>query len=162
MDFHLYDGIERRYRHTDLVQNVGLQAVAQLLDLPEPPARDVLLYDLSFHSGGWGVLDRLAITLSADPIIWESVIKTVKAMTPEEASTKESWVADLVWLFTGEELPVPLRPAAARFINFERYQFQSECHSSSRILFQLDSDVNEWVALWGDDAKLNYRAYSHG
>lgn len=55
---------------------------------------------------------------------------------------------DLIWLLTGEEEEVPIRPAAVRFINQHRREFQAECVPSSRILFELPSDVNDWVALW--------------
>lgn len=43
-----------------------------------------------------------------------------------------------------------------------RREFQAECVPSSLILFGHESDVNDWVALWGDDTRLNYLGYSQG
>lgn len=162
MDLHPYDGVERRFRHTDADHDTGLSVVARVLHLPEPPPRDGVFYDLSFYSGGIGVLDRLAITLPADRATWESVIAAIRAKPPEEASRDAGWADELLWLFAGEEKPAPLREAAARFINGERREFQSECLPASRILLADGSGVNYWEALWGDDATLNYLRYDQG
>jgi hypothetical protein len=161
VDLHPYDNVERRYRHTDGTRDEGRKVVAQVLGLPEPPAGE-LLFDMSFFSGGIGVLDRLAIALPADPALWSSVVKSLRCRTPEEASADESWLGDLLWLLTGDKERIPIRPAAARFINRERREFQTECVPTSRILFGYESDVNDWVVLWGDDARLNYLGYSQG
>jgi hypothetical protein len=67
MNLHPYDNIERRYRHTDIPNAEGLAVAARLLQLPEPLSGDEVFYDLSFFSGGIGVLDRLAISLPASP-----------------------------------------------------------------------------------------------
>jgi hypothetical protein len=66
MNLHPYDGVERRYRHTDAERDTGLAIVARLLRLPHISSSQVVGYDLSFYSGGIGVLDKLAITLQAD------------------------------------------------------------------------------------------------
>ena len=158
---HPYDNVERRFRHTDAARDQGRAVVAQVLRLPELPAGE-LRYDLSFFSGGIGVLDRLAITIPADPVLWSSVVRSLRGRTPEEAGSDDSWAGELIWLLTGEEEEVPIRLPAVRFINQERREFQTECVPSSRILFGHDSNVNDWVALWGDDTRLNYLGYSQG
>ncbi len=159
MDLHPYDNVERRFRHTDAAPDEGRAVAARVLGLPELPAGEVL-FDLSFFSGGIGVLDRLALTLPADPALWSRVASALRARTPEEASADESRAGELVWLF--DEGEVPIRTAAVRFINRERRGFQTECVPSSRILFWQDSDVNGWVALRGDETRLNYLGYSQG
>jgi len=68
----------------------------------------------------------------------------------------------LIWLLTGAERQFPIRPAAALFINRQRREFQAERVPSARIQFGHGSDVNDWVALWGDDRRLNYLGYSQG
>jgi hypothetical protein len=161
VDLHAYDNVERRFRHTDATRDEGRAVVARVLGLSEPPAGE-LLFDLSFFSGGIGVLDHLAITLPADPVLWSRVVSSLRARTPEEASADEARARELHWLLTGEEGEAPIRPAGVQFINQQRRAFQAECVSSSRILFGDDSDVNDWVALWGDDALLNYLGYSQG
>jgi hypothetical protein len=161
VDLHPYDNVERRYRHTDGTRGEGRDVVAQVLGLQQPPAGE-LLFDMSFFSGGTGVLDRLAIAVPADPVLWSSVVRSLRCRTPEEASTEESWLKQLIWLLTSKQERIPIRDAAVKFINRERRAFQTECAATSRILFAYESDVNDWVALWGDDGRLNYLGYSQG
>jgi hypothetical protein len=124
MNLHPYDNVERHYRHTDGTRGDGREVVAQVLGLSELPAGE-LLFDMSFFSGGIGVLDRLAIALPADPVLWSSVVRSLRCRTPEEASTEESWRGQLIWLLTGVEERIPIRPAAVRFINRARREFQA-------------------------------------
>jgi hypothetical protein len=161
MDLHPYDNIERRYRHTDRTRDEGREVVAKLLSLPEPPSGE-LLFDLSIFSGGIGVLDRLAITFRADDVLWSRVMNSLQGRTPEEANTDEAWIGDLIWLLTGEEERVPIRPAAVQFVNEQRRTFQTDCLLTSRILISHQSDVNDWSVLWGNDTWLNYVGYSQG
>jgi hypothetical protein len=162
MNLHPYDGVERRFRHTDTEHEAGLAIVARLLGLPTLPPSHVILYDLSFYSGGIGVLDKLAITLRADQSIWASVSAALAARTPEQALHDPEWADDLAWLLFDDEQPAELGELAARFINQERRAFQTECHPASQILLAEGSGVNWWLALWGDDATLNYLSYDQG
>jgi hypothetical protein len=162
MDLHPYDGVERRFHHTDADLATGLSVVARVLHLPGPPPREGVFYDLSFYSGGIGVLDNRAITLPADSATWATVTAATGAKPLEEASRDAGWADELLGLFASEEKPVPLREAAVRFINGERREFQSECLPTGRILFAEGSGVNYWEALWGDGATLNYLRYDQG
>jgi hypothetical protein len=162
MDLHPYDGVERRFRHTDAVRDTGLGVVVQLLHLPQHASSEGVLYDLSFYSGGIGILDNLAITLPADRTIWAGVVAALRAKTPEDASDDPGWADELVWLLTSEEELVSLREAAVQFINTKRHAFQTECLSTNDILFADGSGVNYWIALWGDETRLNYCGYDQG
>jgi hypothetical protein len=161
VNLHSYDGIERRYRHTDAAQEKGRSVAAQILNLPEPITSD-LLFDLSLYSGGTGVLDRLAISLPADPALWSQITESLQLRTLEDAAADEGRLENLLWLFTGKEDAIPLGLAAVQFINQERRHFQPSCTSSSRILIGDQSDVNDWVVVWGDEQWLNYLAFSQG
>lgn len=161
MDLHPYDNVERRFSHTDAARTEGRSVVARVLRLPAPPTGE-LLYDLSFFSGGIGVLDHLAITLPADPALWSQITASHRGHTPEAAAWDDEWARELIWLLTGEEGDVPIRPAAVQFVNRHRREFQTECTLASRILFEYPSDVNDWTAVWGDDTWLNYLGYSQG
>jgi hypothetical protein len=161
VDLHPYDNIERRFCHTDADQGEGRAVIGQVLRLPELPVGE-LLYDLSFFSGGIGVLDRLAITLPGDPVLWSRLANSLRGRTPEEAAEDSSWAGELIWLLTGEVEEVPLRPSAVHFINQHRREYQPACDPSGRILFGHESDVNDWVVLWGGDSSLNYLGYSQG
>jgi hypothetical protein len=162
LDLHPYDNIERRYRDTDVSQEAGLEVIKTLLHLGAAPSPEGLFYDLMFFSGGIGVLDELAISMPASTELWAGIAAGLRAQSPEKAIEEESWAEELMWLLTGEDGPAAPRAAAIRFINSERRPFQAECHSASRILFQADSNVNDWTVLWGNDAQLNYLGYSQG
>jgi hypothetical protein len=158
----LYDNVDYQYRHTDVDRSVGLKAVSNLLHLSEPPSPDAL-YDLFFFSGGIGVLNRFAITLPANSTIWTNVVAVLNAWTLEQASSDKSWAKELLWLFIWQEdRLLPLRPAADRFINEQRREFQTESTPANRVLVGHPSDVNDWTVLWGDDTTLNYLGYSQG
>ncbi|HEY7180908.1 MAG TPA: hypothetical protein VIC84_05795 [Blastocatellia bacterium] len=162
MDLHPYDGVDRRYRHTDADPSMGLAIVEHILGLPRIPPSEGVLYDLSFYSGGIGVLDRLAIAIPADPGLWAGVITALNAREPEDAANDVVWAGDFRWLIQGAEQLSPIREAAMKFVNSERIPFQEECTPRSRLLFQSDSDVNDWAVIWGTDHHLNYLGYSQG
>lgn len=162
LNLHPYDGVDRHYCHTDADPSAGLAIVAQILSLPGTPSVEGLFYDLSIYSGGCGVLDRLAIALSADPSVWAAATTALRAREPVDAASDEVWAEDFNWLLNGDEEPLPVREAAARFVNSERRSFQTACTPHSRILFQSNSDVNDWAVIWGDETHLNYLGGSQG
>src|SRR5262245_35665354 len=90
VNLHPYDNVERRFRHTDETRGEGREVVAHVLRLPDSPAGE-LLFDMSFFSGGIGVLDRVAIALPADAALWSSVVTSLHGRTPEEATAEEPW-----------------------------------------------------------------------
>lgn len=161
MELHPYDGIERRFRHTDPVPGYGPEALALVLRLSHVPAGK-LLYDLSFYSGGVGIIDNLAASVSATPELWAEAIAGMRAQTLEEAASDPDWTPELRWLLTSAEDPVPLRPAAVEFIAEHQLGFQSICRPEDRILFEHGSNGNHWGILWGDDARLNFLGYDQG
>jgi hypothetical protein len=162
MDLQPYDGIERRFRHTDVDPRAGLDLIARLLRLSQPPAPDEALYELSFYSGGTGVLDRHALAIRVTPAVWAHVASALNAVTPEEAGMAPDWADELAWLLAGEEERIPLRHAAVAFINSKRRDFQAECSPADHILIVDGSGVNYWSVLWGTDQLLNYLGYDQG
>ncbi|AWM37560.1 hypothetical protein GobsT_44520 [Gemmata obscuriglobus] len=161
MDLHPYDGVERRFRYTDVQPGYGPEALARVLRLSRPPSGEVL-YDLSFFSGGIGIIDHLSASLLATPELWAEVVAGLEAQSLEEAANNTEWAAELGWLLTAAEGPTLLRPAAAAFIAQHRQDFQPLCHPGDRILFECASDVNHWGVLWGDDTRINFLGYDQG
>lgn len=161
MDLHPYDGKERRYRHTDSDVAPGVRIVMGLLHLPAPPSASGLMYDLSFYSGGIGVVDRLAITLPREDTS-APILARLPCKPPEEVASDPSCRDDFLWLIDDEEDPLPVRAAAARFINEHRREFQPECQVSSSMWFMTESGVNAWTALWETDGLLSYLSYDQG
>jgi hypothetical protein len=162
MNLHPYDGVDRRFRHTDADPATGLAIVAHILGLPRTPSSQGLLYDLSFYSGGIGILDHLAIAIPADLGLWAGVIAALSAREPELAANDVGWAEAFLWLIKGAEQPSLIREAAMEFVNSKLKSFQEECTPRSRLLFQYNSDVNDWAVIWGTVAHLNYLGYSQG
>lgn len=162
MNLYSYDNTERHYHHTDLQKDEGLEIVSRLLYLTIETLPADVLYDLSFYSGGIGILDRLAIKLTVNPKMWMDIVAALRGQTPEKAKEDIDWIEDLLWLLTDEEESVDLRLAAVLFIEGQRYPFQAKCHPTSHIFFEHESNVNHWLVLWGDDMQLNYLLYDQG
>ncbi len=139
----------------------GLNRVAQLLGLSTPPPIQDLYFDLHFSSGGIGVYDNLAISIPATKELWESVRAFLNVSTPQQIADGE-WGEDFIWLIAGEEAPGSIEEAAEAFINEERSEFQSTCRVGQTILFQVESNVNDWIGLWGTTDRLNYLGFSQG
>ncbi len=167
MDLHPYDGVNRRFLHTDIDRTAGFDVIARILRLPISLLKNDILYDLSFYSGGVGIIDRLAISLPADVTLWASIIDKLGAKTIEAANQNSDWASDLAWLVSdGEddeeeenELIIVDREAAIKFVNGERYKFQTSCKTIDRIYFTEESNVNSWCALWGEDRNIKALHY---
>jgi hypothetical protein len=162
VDLHPYDGRERDFRHTDVDRAAGLHIVAKVLALPQAPEVDGVKYELSFYSGGIGILDKLAITLPAGVASAEAVVARLGLVTPDAAAADEAWGSDFLWLVDDEEEPLPLRQAAIRFINEERRSFQPECLGTDSFWFANDCSVNAWTALWEHEGALSFLGFDQG
>ena len=159
---HRYDGKEYDFRDDDQSAYQGRHQVAALLGLSKLPQATGLRFDLSFYSGGIGVLDRHAITMDADRDLWSTTSSFLNARTPTESATDKEWGDDFKWLVTRDEPFPTIDDATIAFINSERESFQAECLSGMHVLFSATSDVNDWSVLWGTDFRLNFLAYSQG
>jgi len=160
LDLHPYDGVDQHYRHTDAYPAKGLAIVTYILGFTKTPSSDGLLYDLSFYSGGIGVLDSLAITIPADAVIWAEA--SADAREPEDIAKDEEWAEEFLWLIRSDDDSSPVRARAVKFVNSERKPFQEECTTESRLLFHRNSNVNDWSVCWGSEAQLNFLGYSQG
>jgi hypothetical protein len=161
-DLHPYDGVERRFSHTDTPNDMGIALVLHLLHLEALPCAVNVRYDLSFFSGGIGIYDQLAISISANDAAWGQVAAALRVTPPEEAAGDPAWGEDFIWLVSDEEESISPRAAAVQFINQKRFDFQPECKLADRILFEVGSDGNSWLVLWGCENLLNYRSFDQG
>ena len=159
-ELHPYDGGTRRFRHTDADPVAGLAAVGKLLRWAGP--LEGLEYDVSFYSGGVGVLDTLAITFLVGAEGWEPFVRALRALPVGDLVGDPEWGEDFLWLVRGDEETVAPAVAAVEFVNEQRKEFQPVCLATDRVLFQRCSNVNDWLVLWGDDSRLSYLAHSAG
>jgi hypothetical protein len=156
VSLHPYDGGTRCFLDSDPDPGDGLRIVARLLALAAPPPADGLRYDLSFYSGGMGIIDHVAIAI---PIANVDVFALVRAAHAEtlEASAADPRDGEYFLALNEDE-----DHAAARFINEHRASFQPVCRATSPIWFEASSGVNHWTALWESDGQLNYLAFDQG
>lgn len=163
---HPYDGQERRYRHTDADADVlarGRAEVARLLDLPEPPPAEGLCYDLSFYSGGIGVLDRLSVSMECEAPQVDAIVQGQGLVTPEQALADPEWGEDFEWLVRDERQPAQtLAEAVAAFVDQERPEWLPPLADPTRAWFARNSDVNCWMVLYESDRGLCTMAYDQG
>ena len=157
-----YDNVEHHFRHTDSSSELGREQVASLLGLVDTPEPEGLQYELSFFSGGIGVLDKHAIAMTADVNIWSTVAAHLDAKSPMELAADDEWGNAFVWLVSHGEDFASVSDAAIAFINSEQAEFQERCNRDMKCLFEKHSNVNDWVALWGTERSLFYLAYSQG
>lgn len=155
-----YDGIERRYRKSDLDLEKNLNIVQNLLGFR--PSVDRLDFDLSFYSGGIGIYDKLAISCDASSDQMRLVRDKLRLYSPNEAIAMKEWEEDFIWLVTGEESCVNILSGSAGFINQEKAEFQDICLPEHTMLFSCESNVNDWTAIWGSGTRLNYAYFNQG
>lgn len=160
MNLHPYDGKERRFTHKDIKQGKGLSIINDLLGFE--PQGNGLLYDLSFYSGGIGVIDKLAITFPASYCKFEVLKNKLEILSPEDAGNDEFWSEDFIWLVEDEALKQDIRVKSINFINENKLPFQATCTANSDIFFVKWSDVNDWTVIWIDSGVFNYAAFSQG
>lgn len=164
-DLHPYDGRVRRFRDSDedpaaVARGRGL--VAAQLSLPGPPPAAGLRYDLSFDSGGSGVLDRLYAAFPCAPaeaaaIAARAGFLAVTAPWPEEDRRSLEWLVHL------EDLPdATLVDAVAAFVAEERVDFQPPPGDDTTVWAEPGSDVNHWCLLYATGGVLAYIAFDQG
>jgi hypothetical protein len=150
MNLHPYDGVERRFRHTDATTADGLAIVARVLHVP---AARSALYDMRFYSGGFGIIDYLAIALPVNDATAAEIVMAL-GLAPPDGDTAE--------LVVDEDAPEPLADAIAHFVDEHRCDFQPPCRATDRVWFEPESNSNHWVVVWHRDRTLCYVAYDRG
>ena len=158
---HSYDNQERRYRHDGPNRARGLQLVVASLRLADVALVESAKFDLSFYSGGIGVVDRLAIHLQATAEVVEQVVRNLEGVTPEVMAL-DPYAEEFLWLVSDDGNNSSPRSDSVRFVNEERKEFQPLCDDHSRVFFADWSTVNDWVVLWTAAGSLNYLGYGQG
>lgn len=160
MNLHPYDNKERRFRHTDGNQREGLAVVARVLRAPTPPSPIGLVYDLSFFSGGIGVIDRFAISLPVDAATVPAWVERLDGLRPDEVAAASE---EVQWLVDRQDDPMtPAAAALCAFIKEHRHAIQPNCDLADPTWVCRESGVNSWAVLWYHDGRLSYLAYDQG
>ena len=164
-DLHPYDNKDRRFRHDDVDPSQRLRAskvIARVLALPSPPPSEGLRYNLSFYSGGLGIVDRLAITFPCSPAEVDAIVARLQFVTPEIAVTDAAAREGLENLVLDEDEPQSLRTGMRAFVEKERAEFQPPPGERSRVWFSPDSGVNFWSLVYEQDGLLHFIDFDQG
>jgi hypothetical protein len=148
-----YDGQTHVYTHADPDRGAGLAIVARTLGATADDAR----YEMSFYSGGMGIIDHVAIACAVTP-------DRVAAATRELRPIEDVLDDDIAWLIDDEDEPHP-QPAhvlAARFIEAHRQPFQPACSPNAAMWFAPDSGINCWTVVWQAGDELAYLSFDQG
>jgi hypothetical protein len=150
VELHPYDGVERRFRDGDTGEMLerGRALVRQILQHEVAPGTR---WDLSFYSGGIGVMDHLYIRLPCSRTEADAIIGGLGFITPE--CTHE----EIVWLVACHD--EWSQEAVAEFIRASKSAFQPE---ADVVYFEPSSGVNSWAVLYYADAALSYIAFDQG
>lgn len=155
-----YDGVEKRYRKSDLDLERNLTIIENLIGFR--PFVEQLDFDLSFYSGGIGMYDKLAIACIASRDQKEQTKKLLNLFTPEQAVAMKEWKEDFIWLIEGEDTCPDILAGAATFINENKAAFQDHCLPGHEMSFSYESNVNNWTAVWGNESRFNFATFSQG
>ncbi|HEU4411969.1 MAG TPA: hypothetical protein VFS43_42400 [Polyangiaceae bacterium] len=165
-ELHPYDGRERRFRDDDADPERrarGLALVARLLRLPAPPPARGLRYDLSYYSGGIGVIDCLYVAMPCAPADAEAIAARAGLLSPEAMGDDAERREAFEWLVRGEARPeATTAEAVAAFIDERRVEFQPPPGARARAWFWPDSDVNAWSLIYAAEGQLGFIAYDQG
>ena len=166
MDLHPYDGKERRFRHQDTRdRSVALEIIERLLATPLPSPTPRLLYDLSFYSGGMGVIDRLSLSLEADEAQGRQIVANLRFVSPAELLASSD-AEDFDWLIRSDESPCAdasaFGVALLAFIDEKKASFQPALSAPERVWFASGINVNDWSLVYLEDGWLHYLASDQG
>ncbi len=148
-DLHPYDGVERRFHHDDRDPAEGRGIVARVLRIPLPAPPPALRYELSFYSGGIGIVDRLRVSIALD-----SATPVVRGcgLAPLAEGARDVW-------FVEEEEPLTAAHLAA-FVEENRASFQPAV--ATHAWFDPESSVNGWTLVYYAEGAVHYLAYDQG
>lgn len=154
-ELHPYDGVERRFRDDDVDpsrRDRGRELVARLMGHVRLPATAGLRYDLSFYSGGLGVIDRLYVALPCGADEVDAIVAGLGYVTPEVAVAAAP--DDLEWLEPDDGARRTARELVAGLVDDERAEFQPPLGERGRVWLAPGSDVNAWTLLYEQDGRL--------
>lgn len=153
-ELHPYDDVERRFCDGDEHPSRrarGRELVARLLGVAEVSAAG-LRYDLSFYSGGIGVIDRLHVALPCGAVEVDAIVARGGFVTSEVAVA--SAPDDFEWLDPEGGEPRTTRELIVGLVDDERADFQPRLDGRGRAWFAPESNVNTWTLLYEQDGRL--------
>lgn len=170
---HDYQGIRHRFKDDDLDPRLlerGQAIFIEILKLPNLIDVSLIRYDLSFYSGGMGIIDNIFIKLSCNSSKAFEIISSLKLVdvandnidlelreylisrTIDEEESEDS--VDICTLINNNKI--------SQLVNEEKAEFQDIASSDSFICFSEDFSPNYGTIIYYLNGSLNYISYDYG
>lgn len=163
MTLHPYDGQTRRFRDDDGSDRpIALAVLARIFGVDAQALPPETRWDLSFYSGGIGILDNLAISL---PVTHSELPEILSRLHMRDCATAlgDEYIRWMLQIRDDENPDgEPVEIAVPRFVAEHRAAFQPQLASPSDLWIADGSGVNSWEVAWWVDGTLAYLAFDQG
>jgi hypothetical protein len=170
---HDYQGIRHRFKDDDLDPRLlkrGQAIIIEILKLQNLMDVSPIKYDLSFYSGGMGIIDNIFIKLSCNSSKASEIISSLKLVdvandnldlesrdylisrTIDEEESEDS--VDIWTLIKNNKI--------SQLVNEEKADFQDIASSDSLICFSENTGPNYGTIIYYLSGSLNYISYDYG
>jgi hypothetical protein len=170
---HDYQGIRHRFKDDDLDPRLlerGQAIIIEILKLQNLIDISLLRYDLSFYSGGMGIIDNLFIKLSCNSTTASEIISSLKLVDVANDNLDLELRDYLIWRTTDDEesedsvdvYTLVENNKISQLVNEEKADFQDIASSNSFICFREDTGPNYGTIIYYLNGNLNYISYDYG
>jgi hypothetical protein len=169
---HDYQGIRHRFKDDDLDPRLleqGQAIIIEILKLPSLMDVSPIKYDLSFYSGGMGIIDNLFIKLSCNSTKVSEIISSLKLADVANDNLDLDLRDYLIWRAIDEESEESVdictlirNNKISQLVNDEKADFQDIASSEHFICFSESTGPNYGTIIYYLNGSLNYISYDYG
>ena len=170
---HDYQGIRYHFKDDDLDPRLlerGQAIIIETLKLPSLIDVSPIEYDLSFYSGGMGIIDNVFMKLSCNSTKVSEIISSLKLVNVANDNLDLDLRDYLIWDTTdGEELEDSVdictlieNNKISQLINEQKADFQDMACVDTSIYFDENTGSNNGKIVYYLNGNLNYIFYDYG
>jgi hypothetical protein len=169
---HDYNDIKHRFKDDDLDPRLverGQAIIIEILKLPNLIDVSPIRYDLSFYSGGMGIIDNLFISLSCNSTKASEIISSLKLVDVANENLDLDLRDYLIWSTDEEESEDSVdictlieNNKISQLVNEQKADFQDIASSDSFICFGETTGPNYGTIIYYLNDNLNYISYDYG
>jgi hypothetical protein len=169
---HDYQGIRHRFKDDDLDPRLlerGQSIVVEILKLSNLIDVSLIGYDLSFYSGGMGIIDNLFMKLSCNSTKASEIISSLKLVDVANDNLDLDLRDYLISIAIDEESEESVdictlikHNKISQLVNEEKADFQDIASSEHFICFSESTNPNYGTIIYYLNGSLNYISYDYG
>jgi hypothetical protein len=169
---HDYQGIRHRFKDDDLDPRLlerGQSIVVEILKLSNLIDVSLIGYDLSFYSGGMGIIDNLFMKLSCNSTKASEIISSLKLVDVANDNLDLDLRDYLISIAIDEESEESVDICTlikynkiSQLVNEEKADFQDIASSEHFICFSESTSPNYGTIIYYLNGSLNYISYDYG